>query len=63
MQLARRLSSSDDPAAERFTAMMMNSVWTRVGYGARSIFWKLIWHPKESNTPELRAPLGQAREP
>ena len=54
---------SCDPAMKNLTAMMMNSVWARVGYDARSIFWKPIWHVKRSITPELCALLGQVREP
>ena len=54
---------SCSPGMKNLSAMMMNGDWASVGYDARSIFWKPIWHANKPVTPELRDLLDEIRFP
>jgi hypothetical protein len=53
---------SCDPAMRNLTAIMMNSIWCKVGLDRRSIFWKPIWHAQKGLTEALESLLDQIRE-
>ena len=49
--------------AESQNAMMMNGVWSRVGYNGGSVFWRSIWSAKKPPTRELHYLLENIVQP
>lgn len=54
---------SCDPQMRNLNAMMMNGVWSRVGYNGGSVFWRPIWSAKKPPTHELHYLLENIVQP